>query len=228
MSTSNSSIVKSLYTFNVYTVSINNRWFITKYNPVDDSVVITQNSKIDLTTAKGTLNEPACLKQFVKTTVKNPKTNKDVDIMVKVTNIATGKKANKYIKTATKEDNIEFKELHKGLSYHIFRYAIYCKDPSILTEIPELNFSICNPNDDNGTIDNYENIDTVWDISKNTIGDFNQTGYWANGICAFAMNDTTKYLIKLTDSNNKQHYFSPDIKYEATANADSSTESIEN
>lgn len=223
----NDEVIKSLYTFNVYTVSINNRWFITKYNPADDSVVITQNSKIDLTTAKGTLDEPAYLKQFVKTTVKNPKTNEDVDIMVKVTSIATGKKANKYIKTASKENNIEFKELRKGLTYHVFRYAIYCKDPSILTEIPELKFSICNPNDDNGTIDNYKNIDTVWDISKNTIGDFNQTGYWANGICTFAMNDTNKYLIKLTDSNDKSHYFSPDTKYDAATNTNLSTESTQ-
>ena len=92
----------SIYSFDIYTVCMNNRWFVTGLTVLNDTTVLNQNVKVDLTTVDGTIENPAKLNQWIKTTIKEPESNQDVEVLVKITKVLSGDKAKKAIKEHNK------------------------------------------------------------------------------------------------------------------------------
>lgn len=208
----NNTITKSLYSFDLYTVCMNNKWFITKFNLIDDSTIISQKSTLDLSIAEGTLENPATLNQWIKTTIINPDNNNEVKVLVKISKVLKGSKADKTINKYIKNGNydVKFDDLDNSLEYCAFKYEVYCEDPSIFSSAPIINFSICNSNDDGSHIKNFKDLDTTWDISTTDITEFKSTCIWNTGFKVFTMiKDNNDYLFKITSASNTNSYIKP-------------------
>lgn len=193
--------VNSLYSFDIYTVCINDRWFITNLSVLTDTTVINENVKIDLTTVDSSIETPAKLGQWVKTTVKEPESQQEIEVLVKITNVLNDKNTLDAINNSTTS-------LDKDLEYSAFEYQVYCENSIIFTTIPNIDFSIYTENND---------VIDIIDLSVNTENASN-SNIIKTGIMVFAKQTNNEFLIQVNPQSQPAYISLTNIEPESTEN----------